>query len=174
MVDYYKILEIEPSASESEVKKSYRRLALKYHPDRNQSSGAKEYFILINLAHEILSDPSKRDQYDNKKHYLNGSALDDLVNKQQQNEQYKKYGTYKKYGAKPAPQPERKKDPDFERLEKFGYYGFLSLGIFAFFNSIHDLVYNDFEGINSLTGLIFSLLFTSLLFFSWNKFYKKP
>ena len=102
MVDYYKILEIESSASESEIKKSYRRLALKYHPDKNQSQGAKEYFILLNIAHETLSDPSKRNQYDNKKHYGGSSGLDDLISKQQQNEQYKKYGTYKKYGDKPA------------------------------------------------------------------------
>jgi len=63
--DYYKILGVEKSATEDEIKKAYRKLALKYHPDRNQGDKAsEERFKKINEAYAVLSDPKKRQQYD--------------------------------------------------------------------------------------------------------------
>jgi molecular chaperone DnaJ len=63
--DYYKILELKPGATSSEIKKSYHRLALKYHPDRNQSNvEAEEQFKWVSEAYQILNDPAKRSQYD--------------------------------------------------------------------------------------------------------------
>ena len=63
--DYYKILEIKPGATSSEIKKSYRKLALKYHPDRNPSNvEAEEQFKWVSEAYQILNDPKKRSQYD--------------------------------------------------------------------------------------------------------------
>lgn len=63
--DYYKILELKPGATSSEIKKSYRRLALKYHPDRNPSNvEAEEQFKWVSEAYQILNDPEKRSQYD--------------------------------------------------------------------------------------------------------------
>ncbi|KAI8847734.1 hypothetical protein BC829DRAFT_490540 [Chytridium lagenaria] len=58
----YDLLEVAPDASESDLKKSYRKLALKYHPDKNQDGGEK--FKEISHAYEILSDPQKRETYD--------------------------------------------------------------------------------------------------------------
>ncbi|MBL4862539.1 MAG: J domain-containing protein, partial [Crocinitomicaceae bacterium] len=52
---YYKILGLEPGASEQALRKSYRRLVMKYHPDRNQAPGAEEKFIAITEAYEILT-----------------------------------------------------------------------------------------------------------------------
>lgn len=60
----YETLEVSPTASSDEIKKSYRRLARKYHPDINKEAGAEEKFKEINAAYEILSDEKKRKQYD--------------------------------------------------------------------------------------------------------------
>ena len=63
--DYYEVLNVEKNASEAELKKSYRRLAMKYHPDRNpDSKEAEEKFKEAKEAYEILSDPKKRAAYD--------------------------------------------------------------------------------------------------------------
>ena len=63
--DYYKVLGIERSASLTDIKKSYRKLALKYHPDKNQTNpSAKEEFIKIQEAYEVLKDSEKKKKYD--------------------------------------------------------------------------------------------------------------
>lgn len=63
--DYYKILGIQKSASTEEVKKAFRKLAVKYHPDKNPNNkAAEEKFKEINEANEVLSDPEKRKKYD--------------------------------------------------------------------------------------------------------------
>ena len=62
--DFYKVLGVSRSATETELKKAYRKLALKYHPDKNKSSGAEEKFKEIAEAYEILHDPKKREIYD--------------------------------------------------------------------------------------------------------------
>lgn len=65
MKDFYTILEVDPTASRKEIKKSYRRLALKYHPDRNLNNKDNEkLFIDINEAYHILSNEEFRKNYD--------------------------------------------------------------------------------------------------------------
>ena len=63
--DYYKILGITKGASEDDVRKAYRKMALRYHPDKNKSAGAEEKFKEVAEAYEVLSDKKKRDIYDN-------------------------------------------------------------------------------------------------------------
>ncbi len=64
-IDYYKILAIEKTASEVDIKKAYRKLARKLHPDLNPNDKeAHKNFQAINEAHEVLSDPEKRKKYD--------------------------------------------------------------------------------------------------------------
>ena len=68
--DYYTTLEIERNASVEDIKKAFKRLALKYHPDKQQGKSeaekkaAEEKFKEINEAYSVLSDPQKKQQYD--------------------------------------------------------------------------------------------------------------
>lgn len=65
MEDYYKILEVQKNASQDEIKKAYRKLAFKYHPDRNHGNAqAEENFKKINEAYSVLGDEAKRAAYD--------------------------------------------------------------------------------------------------------------
>jgi len=62
--DYYEVLGLGKSASEAEIKSAYRKLALKYHPDRNKEAGATEKFKEISTAYEVLGNSEKRKMYD--------------------------------------------------------------------------------------------------------------
>lgn len=62
--DYYKVLGIPRGASEDEIKKAYRKQALRYHPDKNKSPGAEDKFKEIAEAYDVLSDAKKKDIYD--------------------------------------------------------------------------------------------------------------
>ena len=63
--DYYEVLGVEKNASENEIKKAYRKLAMKYHPDQNPGDkSAEEKFKEVNEAYEILSDADKKARYD--------------------------------------------------------------------------------------------------------------
>jgi molecular chaperone DnaJ len=62
--DYYEILGVSRDAGKEDIKRAYRRLARKYHPDVNKEPGAEEHFKEINRAYEILSEPETRNRYD--------------------------------------------------------------------------------------------------------------
>lgn len=65
MSDYYQTLGVSREASSEQIKKAYRELAFKYHPDRNSGdSGAEERFKRINEAYSVLGDPAKKNRYD--------------------------------------------------------------------------------------------------------------
>jgi molecular chaperone DnaJ len=66
--DYYEILGVSRSAEDSEIKSSYRKLALKHHPDRNKDEGSAERFKEAAEAYAVLSDPQKRQMYDQYGH----------------------------------------------------------------------------------------------------------
>ncbi len=68
--DYYEILGLESTASTDDVKKAYRNLAKKYHPDVNKSASSEEIFKLISEAYEILSDQGKRTRYDTYRKFM--------------------------------------------------------------------------------------------------------
>jgi len=62
--DYYEVLGIARNATDEEVKRAFRKLAFKYHPDRNRDDGTEEKFKEVNEAYEVLSNPDKRVAYD--------------------------------------------------------------------------------------------------------------
>ena len=64
MADYYEILNLKKGATEKEIKKAYRKLAVKWHPDKNTDTGAEEKFKEINEAYGVLSDADKKKTYD--------------------------------------------------------------------------------------------------------------
>ncbi|MCO5381683.1 molecular chaperone DnaJ [Methanosarcina sp. Z-7115] len=66
--DYYEILGLSKDTSAEDIKKTYRKLALQYHPDRNKEAGAEEKFKEVSEAYAVLSDPEKRAQYDRLGH----------------------------------------------------------------------------------------------------------
>ena len=74
--DYYEVLEVSRSASVDEIKKAYRKVAMKYHPDRNPGDHeAEEKFKEAAEAYEILSDETKRAKYDKYGHQAFGSGM---------------------------------------------------------------------------------------------------
>jgi len=64
MKDYYQVLGVNPAASEGEIKRAYRKLALSYHPDKNPDPNAIQFFQEVNEAYDVLGDASRRTQYD--------------------------------------------------------------------------------------------------------------
>lgn len=103
MNNYYKILGVSEDADLDTIKKSYRDLAKKYHPDRNKESGAEEKFKEISEAYEHLGDPIKKQKYDNSRKF--GGGFSDIFGGFYQNQSYDPfaahYGAYKQNTHKP-------------------------------------------------------------------------
>ena len=110
MKDYYKILEVEENASEDDIKKSYRTLSKKYHPDLNPDGAEK--FKEINEAYEVVGDKQRRVEYDAKKNNpYAGTSFESLFSQM--------------FSGRPQ-QPRRKQAPDkyedvYLWMENHGY-----------------------------------------------------
>ena len=71
MESYYDILGVQENADQDSIKKAYRTMAKRYHPDRNKDAGAEERFKKITEAYENIGDDSKRVEYDRKRSMRN-------------------------------------------------------------------------------------------------------
>jgi curved DNA-binding protein len=97
-IDYYKILEVDKSASEADIKKAYRKLARKYHPDLNPNDKeAERKFKELNEANEVLSNPENRKKYD--QHGENWEHGEEYEKARQQQQQYQGRGQQDGFGS---------------------------------------------------------------------------
>lgn len=87
MKDYYQILGVGPRASEEEIKRAFRKLAIAFHPDKNSSPQAEVLILEINEAYEVLSDPEKRTLYDN---LLSGRTVVERVRPRHRDPRYRR------------------------------------------------------------------------------------
>ncbi|MGB7786641.1 MAG: J domain-containing protein [Salinimicrobium sp.] len=89
-IDYYKVLGLDKSASKNDIKKAYRKLARKYHPDLNPNDKeAQKKFQQVNEAHEVLIDPEKRKKYDQYgKDWQHAEEFEKAKSQQQYQRQY--------------------------------------------------------------------------------------
>src|SRR6267154_5243786 len=89
-IDYYKVLGLDKSSSDADIKKAYRKLARKHHPDLNPNdASAKKKFQDINEANEVLSDAEKRKKYDKYgKDWKHGEEFEKANQQRQQEQQY--------------------------------------------------------------------------------------
>ncbi len=168
MKDYYKILGISIKATSGEIRKAYRKLAFQYHPDVNAELESNEQFNEITEAYVVLIDPELRKKYDLGFLYQ-GSFI---VNQQQEKtrrDNYRRYGNSAKNPTAGTYQTNAKKSKQirYPRFEKFMYRTLLSFGILGLVYSIRDLFIKDWDGVNSLTGFFFSIIFTTLLVNFW-------
>lgn len=103
MKDYYKILELLFGADIAAVKKAYRRLALKYHPDKNKAFNAAQIFIELTEAYEVLGDPFKKQEYDRiYEAFFSTKTTSDLVKPEQKGTYEHKQQEWTQYGKTKA------------------------------------------------------------------------
>jgi curved DNA-binding protein CbpA len=173
--DYYKILQIERNSTEIEIKRAYRKLALKYHPDVNTAIEASAMFKDINEAYRTLGNATKKRHYDF--YYASGHEV--KLDKKYAQDKGRKYGTaYRnqsnaKQGNEYAKSYQKQEKVDFSAMENWMFFSLVLIGIFAIVLSIRDLYNNEIEDLNAFTGIIFGLLFTFLLIYSWTQIYRK-
>ncbi len=161
-MNYYQILGVKPDATNDIIRRAFRSHAKKVHPDVNPERSAKQEFQRVNEAYQVLRDSNKRRVYDlrlakgimNRKVYYRPG--------QTRPKQYTSY-FYKDIDSRPANQ----------RLEKvfdqFLFFSMLALGLSALFSGLYRAFGEPVEGVNPVLGIVFGVVFTSLLVFVWDK-----
>jgi curved DNA-binding protein CbpA len=160
--NYYKILGVADDCTAEEIKKAYRRMALMYHPDLNSNQEATQYFMDITEAYKVLSNETRRKNYDYLLKYV---VL--LVHRN---------GHPRKYSGISRPRPVkpviRKPDPRRFQVETLMFYALLVLGIISIILSVWDLFSGKYEGARNFSGISFGVTFTGLLVYGWYEFLK--
>ena len=139
--DYYKILELDRKATKEEIKKSYKRLALKWHPDRNNSEEAEFKFKLVNEAYQILSNSESKRQFD----LYGDRGNESLVRPSFETQMSGLFGT----GLFGRFFDSAFEDPFFTRDPFFSSQSFFS-------RHLHSNGFDDFEDFDSFTNSMFN------------------
>jgi len=93
--NHYEVLGVEKSATDAQIKKSYRKLALKWHPDKNKSSEATEVFKTISAAYAVLKDPASRKEYDDQENAKDNERNNPETDEEFESPQYKNYNFHR-------------------------------------------------------------------------------
>nr|WP_158210468.1 DnaJ domain-containing protein [Myroides phaeus] len=153
MKDYYKIIGVSKTASIDEIKKAYKKLAFKYHPDVSTLSNSHEKFIEISEAYEILSDETKRKNYDN----LNKSDFSESPHSE-------KYTTYQKHKKEAERKAEQYSKTDFKNFKS------------SVLDTMYKVYDNSKKGAQFGCGLYFGLTFIGASIFGifkWLEYWVK-
>jgi len=141
MKNYYKILGVEKEVSKLDIKKAYRKLAFKYHPDKNKNADATEKFREITEAYEVLIDPQKRAQYDRI---------------------YQSYFEQKNENIQEEKTEYNKKDSCYKEWEEYGYQKAQEYSSISF-NEFKKKILKEFSiGLGYIPNLIAMLITGSL------------
>lgn len=112
--DYYEILGVHPNATAGQIKAAYRRLAVRYHPDKNPDPQAEEIFKEINEAYDVLSDTNSRTQYDWQRNPFNIVADEVEVKPKHRDPKYRGTGQSRPHKSE--------KQRMFEMMQEYIYY----------------------------------------------------
>ena len=160
--NYYFVLGIPYTATSDEIKKAYRLKAKLFHPDINKNANAKINFQILNEAYQILIDTEKRKIYDYKWQTRYGNSFHNRYNSTQYAE---KNNYYKAYTGSGYTENEAKVERTF--IDIFLFYFLILVGVFSVFMGITQLIYKEWKGIDSLSGLLFGLWILFLLLSGW-------
>ncbi len=161
-MNYYQLLGVKPDATNDSIRRAFRSRAKQIHPDVNPDKAAHKEFQRMNEAYQVLRDSNKRRMYDirlangimNRKVYYRPAQ----TRPQQYTRNY-----YRGFDS----------GPSNSRLEKifdqFLFFSMLLLGLSALFSGLYRAFGEPVEEVNPVLGIIFGLVFTSLLVFVWDK-----
>lgn len=130
MKDYYEILGVHRAASEAEIKRAYRRLAVIYHPDKNKEPQAHEMFVEITEAYDVIGDSSKRQSYHQK---LDNPFAEILVKDQ---EPRHRDPAYRRKSQNVNPQPRKKFSDTYYLMKDHLHYVYWLCWVGVFFTSL--------------------------------------
>ncbi len=161
-MNYYQILGIKPDATNDCIRRAFRSHAKRIHPDVNPDISANQEFQLMNEAYQVLRDTNKRRLYDIR---LANGVFNRRVYYRPGQTRPQQYARYKYRDVDPEPSNGRLE----KILDQFLFFSMLALGLSALFSGLYRTFGEPVEGVNPVLGIVFGVVFTSLLVFVWDK-----
>lgn len=161
-MNHYQILGVKPDATIENIQRAFRAQAKRIHPDVNPDKSAKQEFQRINEAYQVLRDANKRRLYDIR---LANGILTRRVYYRPGQTQQKQYARYQHRGVKSNAASHKLE----KALDRVLFFSMLAMGLSALFSGLYRAFAEPVEGVNPVLGIVFGLVFTSLLIFVWDK-----